>query len=183
MGKLQSAGRKGLTNAYEREKLTHGSVMVKITYHDKLIECSDASEAIDVLKFIERREQEARVRNIVYKARSEAEANEKFGYLWTARSFREFVDSLGESQTRVLGLLVRQHKVFDDELRKALKLDSNQQLAGVLSGISKQAAALNIPARSIFLIENESKSGETTKAYTAAGEFRSIAGKNNWPED
>jgi len=172
-----------LTNAYKRGILTLGSIMVKITYHDKLIECEDAEEAIKILKAIEHEEEFARLTTNARRVRIEEDARRKFGYTWTAQVFRQLVDSLGESQKRVLTLLVRKNKASDEELRKTLKLESNQQLAGVLSGISKQAAALNIPARSIFLIENESKGGETTKTYAVASEFSYTATENNWLDE
>jgi hypothetical protein len=55
-------------------------------------------------------------------------------------------------------------------------------LAGVLSGISKQAGANNISARSVFNIENESKSGEVTKTYVVSLDFLRIANEMNWPD-
>ena len=63
----------------------------------------------------------------------------------------------------MLALLVRQIRATDSQLREAVGVDTNQRLAGVLSGLSKQAATFNLPARAVFTIENESKSGETKK--------------------
>jgi hypothetical protein len=102
------------------------------------------------------------------------------GDVWNNRLFWKFVDSLGERQKEVLQVLRSTSKISDADLRKALGVQSNQQLAGILSGISKQAAALDIPARSVYKIENEFKSGETQKFYKIAGEFRWIATRNNW---
>jgi hypothetical protein len=62
-------------------------------------------------------------------------------------------------------------------------LETNKQLAGVLSGISKQAAAHDIPARAVYKIERESKSGALTKTYLAALEFLQIANQMNWPDE
>jgi hypothetical protein len=87
---------------------------------------------------------------------------------------------LGESQKLVLQALLKNDKLTDTRLRNLLHLESNKQLAGVLSGISKQAAAHDIPARAVFKIENESKSGKVTKSYVTAPEFSWIALENNW---
>jgi len=102
---------------------------------------------------------------------------------WTAEIFLMFIESLGDSQKCILALLIQDHRITDEKLRRALKLDSNQQLAGVLSGESKQAAAHNIPARAVYFIENESKSGETTKTYVAAMDFLRMAQERNWPAE
>ena len=68
-------------------------------------------------------------------------------------------------------------------LREAVGVSANQQLAGVLSGVSKQAAALDLSARAVFTIENESKSGETTKTYVVSKHFLATANTCNWPLD
>ena len=101
---------------------------------------------------------------------------------WTGVKFFDFIESLGTTQRRVLRMLVENGKVSDEELKKALKLESNQQLAGVLSGISKQAARRDVPARMIFRIENEFTSGTSAKFYVVADEFRDIAQDSNWPD-
>ncbi len=176
-----------LTNAWKRATLTLGSVsvMIKIPFKGGYIECATPAEAIEVLKHLAA-EEEKRVR-----ARNpsllEAMAASLGGHVvqspWTRGSFWKFVDSLGDSQTRALSLLVRKRKVTDEEMRRHLRLDSNQALAGVLSGISKQAGALNIPARSVYVVEDERKSGEVTKTYAVALDFLGMAMEMNWPPD
>lgn len=100
---------------------------------------------------------------------------------WTPEVFLSFVDRLGDSQQAALALLVTRRRVADDELRKALRVSGNQALAGVLSGISKQAAALNIPARSIFSFENLRNAGKRRSTYVIADKFLEIASNMNWP--
>lgn len=101
---------------------------------------------------------------------------------WRRETFWEFIESLGDQQKRILSLLLEKKRVTDDQLRKALKVETNQQLAGILSGISKQAGAHNIPARAVYGIENESKSGAVTKTYFVAVDFLRIATEMNWEE-
>ena len=102
---------------------------------------------------------------------------------WTPRVFSDFVAAIGGSQRTVLALLVRQIRATDSQLREAVGVDTNQRLAGVLSGLSKQAATFNLPARAVFTIENESKSGETKKTYVVSNHFLETATENNWPLD
>lgn len=100
---------------------------------------------------------------------------------WTPEVFLSFIDRLGDRQQAALALLVTRRHVTDEELRKALKVSGNQALAGVLSGISKQAAALNIPARFIFSFENLRNAGKRRSTYTVADKFWEIASNMNWP--
>ena len=102
---------------------------------------------------------------------------------WTNQVFFEFLAAVGDLQRRVLALLVQQTRATDSQLREAVGVSANQQLAGVLSGVSKQAAAFDLSARAVFTIENESKSGETTKTYVVSKYFLATANTNNWPLD
>ena len=97
--------------------------------------------------------------------------------------FSDFVQAIGSSQTTVLAWLVRHTRATDAALRQAVGVASNKQLAGILSGLSKQAAACHLSAREVFTIENESKAGETSKTYAIARHFRAMATANNWPLD
>jgi hypothetical protein len=100
---------------------------------------------------------------------------------WNPEMFLSFIDRLGDPQQAALALLVTCRRVSDEELREALNVSGNQALAGVLSGISKQAAALNIPARSIFSFENLRNAGKRRNTYTVADKFWEIASSMNWP--
>jgi len=140
-----------------------------------MIECSTAAEAIELLKYIDAEEKRS-IRKSLPALLSDTNP-------WTKTLFWQFIDSLGEAQKHILTLLVQKHKATDEELRKMLKLDGNQALAGVLSGISKQAGILNVPARSVYTVEDERKAGELTKTYAAAREFWQIASEMNWPNE
>jgi hypothetical protein len=100
---------------------------------------------------------------------------------WTPEVFHSFIDRLGEPQQAALALLVTFRHVTDEELRRCLDVSGNQALAGVLSGISKQAAALGIPARTIFGFENLRNAGKRRSTYTIAEKFLQIATEMNWP--
>jgi hypothetical protein len=102
---------------------------------------------------------------------------------WTGDLFWKFIGSLGDTQRRVLSQLTCKRSLRDEELRRFLHLDNNKQLAGVMSGISKQAAACTVPARAVYKIENESKSGEVTKTYVVSLDFLQIANEMNWPDE
>ena len=175
--------------------------MIKIpTGKGGYIECTNAQEAIEVLKFlseeedrksIERQKREKLVisrepglASIMEYSKLEAQmADHVEVSAWSKDSFWKFIEALGEPQTKVLSLLVRKQKASDEEIRKLLKVDGNQALAGVLSGISKQAANLSISARSVYSVEDERKSGELSKTYVVSKDFQFVANQMNWPDD
>ena len=102
-------------------------------------------------------------------------------FTWTPDYFTALIDRLGEPQKLALALLVTKKSLADEELRSALKVSGNQALAGILSGISKQAAALYIPARAVFNFENFRMGGKRRSDYLVSDEFRQIATSLNWP--
>ncbi len=185
-----------LTHAAKRISITLGSIIIviKIPYKDGYIECTTTEEAIAVIQHLAQDEIKRKQRPLKTGSIPKDQADEIFREqelfyetttpsAWTRESFWKFLDSIGDSQKRVLGLLVRKRKQSDDALRKALKIDSNQALAGVLSGISKQAGILNISARAVYTIEDERRAGELHKTYVVADDFLLICKEMNWPEE
>lgn len=178
--KSKRVAKKSLTNACKRWILTLGDVMIKVKGpHGIDIECDTPDEAMEMLRRLseERQEEYEFLQQSV-----ELPAGTKRSHLWRVKTFQRFIEALGRPQIIALKELVQRVRVKDEELRNAVHVKSNQQLAGVLSGISKQAAALNIPARSIYTIENERQSGKVEKTYVVAADFWRMADKMNWPE-
>lgn len=168
--------------------------MIKIPYKDGYIECTTIEEAIGVIRHLA--EEEIKAKQIVLRRNSyPKEYVDEFlreseglyesiqANAWTRESFSKFIESIGKSQKRVLSVLVCGGDQSDDTLRKVLKIDSNQALAGVLSGISKQAGILNISARAVYTMKDERRAGELHKTYAAADDFLQMCHEMNWPEE
>lgn len=172
----QKGGKHRLTNAGKRN-ITVGSVMIKIPYMGRIIECSTPTEAIELLKHIEAEAHPSPVASAVRELFTGSKN------AWARTSFWKFIESLGDAQIRILTLLVTKRQLTDEELRKALKLENNQALAGVLSGISKQAGALNIPARAVYVVEDERRNNKLLKTYAVALDFLRMAEEMNWPPE
>ncbi len=100
---------------------------------------------------------------------------------WTPEVFLSFIERLGKAQKTALSLLVTRRRLTDDELRMALNVPDNQALAGVLSGISKQATSLGIPFRAVYTFENFRNAGKRRSTYAITNNFLEIATKMNWP--
>jgi len=101
--------------------------------------------------------------------------------VWTPKIFTAFLNQLGADQLTILSLLVTKRRVTYEDLGAAVKVDNNQALAGIISGISKQAAALSINPRAVFGIENHRRAGELTKVYFVDDRFREFAEAMKWP--
>jgi hypothetical protein len=144
-------------------------------------------EVAQTLALLEKRESEkhqARIQAML----KEGQTKELHEYLkegpaspWTPELFVSFIDRLGKVQREALALLVLFNHVSDEELRACIKVTGNQALGGILSGISKQAAALGIEARHVFSFENFRNADRRRSTYTVSPGFRDLAGRMNWP--
>lgn len=124
-----------------------------------------------------------KTRGLQYRREAEALINsyDENKFRWNSDYFLALMDRLGAQQKQALALLVTRQNLADEELRNVLKVSGNQALAGILSGISKQAKALYIPPRAIFDFENTRVGGKRRSDYLVVDEFRQIASKMNWP--
>lgn len=144
----------------------------------------EAARTMALLKEQAAAERQARIQAMLKDGRMEElhqHLLEGPGTPWTPNVFLGFIDRIGKTQQEVLKLLVSFRHVTDEELRACIKVPGNQALAGVLSGISKQAAALGIPARDIFSFENLRNAGKRRSTYKVAPKFAEIASQMNWP--
>ena len=160
--------------------------MIKFRYRGIEVECSTEAEAKSVLADIAEQDEKRRVQNrslleVAIATVTDAEKRERNP--WNVDLFWKFIESLGDSQELILKKLILKRSLNDKELRNLVGVKDNKQLAGVMSGISKQAAAHNIPARAVFKIENESKAGEVAKTYVVSLDFLRIANGMNWPDE
>ncbi len=154
---------------------------IKIQYRQQLIECGTVEEFKGVVQTLNDEEE-----RLLQQGRTPLHHLASLlagGGHWDGQLFARLIGSLGGAQVKLLSLLVRRGSLTDQELRTELALDDNKQLAGVLSGISKQAAALNIPAREVYTINKESLSGQITKSYAIAMDFLRISTEMNWPAE
>lgn len=176
---------------------------IKFEYAGATFTADTPEEAAKTLALLKEREAQAQEEKAQQKAAMEAfmrgkidqgreylkEAGHLVGafdennFTWTRDRFLAFINRLGDQQKLVLALLLTKSSLTDVELRNALKVSGNQALAGVLSGVSKQAIALFIPPRAVFDFENFRFGGKRRSDYLVADEFRKIAAEMNWPTE
>lgn len=104
---------------------------------------------------------------------------------WTLSDFEEFTNRIGVVQRNLLNLLLISYPVpvNAEELRAVLDLPDNRVLAGVLSGVSKQALALNMEPADVYSQKVSYKSGKPRREYMANPGFRKMAQDNEWPSE
>jgi hypothetical protein len=147
----------------------------RVPFGNKFIECDTAEEA------------HLLARNLGLETESEEQGEFVPGNRvlrhgpWTEAILDTFLHSLGPDQKAILRILVTRSRATADELRAAVKVDNNKALAGIISGISKQASAIGIRARDVFGIENSRRSGVLSKSYFIADQFLRMAKTADWP--
>jgi hypothetical protein len=173
------------------------SMAISFKYRGASFTADTPQEAAETLAILKRSEAEEKIRKLELKAFMDRKISQFSGYrkqfetqlnaydegkfTWTSDRFLALMSHLGKPQKAVLALLVTKRSVTDAELRAMLNVPGNQALAGILSGISKQALALNIPPRAIFDLENFRVGGKRRSDYLITEEFRKIAGELEWP--
>jgi hypothetical protein len=85
------------------------------------------------------------------------------------KNVKRLVREVGEKQQLLLSLLLkaRPSSVTDQQLREGLGLESNKGLAGVFSGLSKQAKGVGIAPDSLIL-KSASRNGSGDRTYQYA---------------
>jgi len=102
---------------------------------------------------------------------------------WRVDEFTEFVDRIQIAQRRLLNVLLRARcqPVKDYDLCGHLGLGTNQALAGVLSGITKVAKAMDIEPSRIYYQRTEYKQGSPERRYYITPAFMKAADDADWP--
>jgi hypothetical protein len=102
---------------------------------------------------------------------------------WRVDEFTEFVDRIQVWQRRLLNILIKAQcqPVKDSQLCSALPASNNQALAGVLSGITKVAKAMEIEPSRIYYQRTEDKQGSPERRYYITPAFMKAAQDADWP--
>jgi hypothetical protein len=100
---------------------------------------------------------------------------------WAAREFTDFTSRIQRQQKKLLYFLKEDPDHTDETLRGALDLDSNQALAGILSGITKVAKAMDIDHTRVYRQRTRYEQGKPIRLYNLAPSFRTAAIEFDWP--
>lgn len=100
---------------------------------------------------------------------------------WTVDEFGDFTDRLQLYPRRLLAFLLTRSTMTDDDLRQHLNIVGNKALAGVLSGISKVALALDIDPARVYCQHTSYSQGKPVRRYWATPAFQKAAQDLDWP--
>jgi hypothetical protein len=102
--------------------------------------------------------------------------------VWTSDNVLELLESIGAKQKLFLKLLFENAEVSDDHAVRALKLTSIVSLAGVLSGLSKQAKKLDVKPWHLYVTSVEWDGKEKTRSFHLGRGFRLAVEEIGWPD-
>jgi hypothetical protein len=103
--------------------------------------------------------------------------------LWSAHEFVEFTGRIQHQQRKFLWYLKEVGQSSNEEIRTALGLEGNQALAGVLSGITKVAMAMDIDHTRVYVQKIKYEQGKPIRTYDLASSFKKAAVEFDWPSE
>jgi len=107
----------------------------------------------------------------------------QFQAVWDVDTFVELMENIGPLQKLFLRELFAKGQVPSSALRKALGLDSEIALAGVISGLSKQLKGMNLSSANLYTVDVRWKGKSKTRLFSLTQGF-SIAGMEaGWPDE
>jgi hypothetical protein len=101
--------------------------------------------------------------------------------MWAADVTLEFLDGLGDKQSAFLSALAQGGNIDSETMVEALGLDSEVALAGVISGLSKQARKMNINPHDLYVVEVEWNGKKKARSFRILDDFRESLTELGWP--
>ena len=101
---------------------------------------------------------------------------------WTPDKFMDLVNGIGPLQQRLLVTIARKPGITSSELVRALGVNSDVALAGVISGLSKQAKQLGVEPKHLFQINVTWKGKTKTRTFILDDFFLGAGADQNWPD-
>jgi hypothetical protein len=142
-------------------------VAIEFEHGGKKYRADTAKEAVDLQRLLEKRDLDHGAHRIRH---------------WPTDVALGFVESLGEQQWKFLAALSQGASVPSEDMVKALGLDSEIALAGVLSGLSKQAKKMNVNPHNIYYVDVEWTGKTKQRYFRMMSDFLDAINELNWPD-
>jgi len=107
---------------------------------------------------------------------------------WTPDAVTGLLESVGKLQKEFLKFLFVNFErssllgIESSEIIKALKLDSEEALAGVLSGLSKRLKKLGMQSDDLYMVRVKWTKNGKVRSFHLKGKFKAAAEELGWPE-
>lgn len=142
--------------------------------------CETPEEALALQRTIAKGEEGAE------KNKESPSSNSEGGSRWTDSRYKEFMAMIkgrGDQQALIELLLESSDGKTDANIRQALRLNNNLQLAGVTAGLAKNARKIGIlSSKELFTKEVLHQGNDRILEYTISDTFRKIAERHRGKE-
>jgi len=102
--------------------------------------------------------------------------------VWSPDTVTDLLRHVGPQQEKLLRTLADGNHIASEEILKTLGLKSEESLAGVLSGLSKQLKKLTIPVSELYAVRVQWTGKTKKRSFWLTREFRDAAEELGWPD-
>lgn len=146
--------------------------MPKVIYGDVIIECATAEEAAQVARSL------GDGKGVRVDRPSSSEVPDQMSSRWTETRLNEFYRLIKGQQRKILdALLESPDGRTDKQLLQMLGWDNGRMLAGVLSGLAKNAKKAGVGGRELYTKHHVTVGDEGMNEYKITDSFRAAVGK------
>jgi hypothetical protein len=153
----------------------HRIVAIEFMHRGKRYKADTAGEAAEMRQLLEQQDREA--------------GTTSFGFLsaflprmWNPDEALELVEGLGELQKEFLAKLMAGASLPSEMLYLSMKLDSEVALAGVISGLSKQARKMGHNSRELYEVQVEWTGKTKERFFRIQPGFKMALDEIGWPD-
>jgi len=153
---------------------------IEFKHRSKTYRADTAEEAAALTKLL--REQD-RAEGIYDDDNYTEDGDPVYRKVWDVDTFMELMRNLGDLQRNFLKHLFSKYEVPSTAVRKALGLESEVALAGVLSGLSKQLKSLNLGSGDLYSVAVKWSGKQKKRLFTLNPDFQTSAIEAGWPDE
>lgn len=140
---------------------------IEFEHEGKKYRADTAKEAVELQRLLEKKDLDRSAQPIRH---------------WPVDVALDFINGMGEMQKKFLAILADGASIPSDTMVDALRLDSEIALAGVLSGLSKQAKKMKVNPHNIYYVEVEWAGKKKERYFRLMSDFRDALTELNWPD-
>jgi len=102
---------------------------------------------------------------------------------WTLDTVVDLLKGIGDTQLQLLKVMAIRGRVTSSSLIQEIGIDSEESLAGFLSGLSKQLRAMGLRPFQLFQIDTLWTGKTKIRTFTLTADFKYAASLVGWPDE
>ena len=153
--------------------------MIEFKHNGRIWRTDSVDEAVALRRKLEINDQ------IAFEAGEDIdEYQEERQQVWTPDAVMDLLKGVGFHQRRFLkALAAEESPINSEQILKTLSLNSEEALAGVLSGLSKQLKKLGMKTTDLYGVSVKWTGKTKNRSFWLSSEFRSAADELGWPDN